>query len=63
MGVMNSLGWLGGAAAQLAIGAASDRLGMGFCLSFTAVIYLGIAVAMSSGARRLRLKKKEPEAA
>jgi MFS family permease len=63
MGVMNSLGWLGGAAAQLAIGAASDRLGMGVCLSFTAVIYLAIALAMNSGVRQLRLAKKEPDEA
>jgi MFS family permease len=52
LGIMNSLGWLGGAAAQLCIGAASLRFGMSFCLSATAVIYLGIAVALAAGARR-----------
>lgn len=54
LGVMNSLGWLGGAIAQLSIGLASERFGMGVCLSATALIYLGIALAMGLGARRLR---------
>jgi MFS family permease len=57
LGVMNSLGWLGGAAAQLCIGAASMRFGMGVCLSATAAIYLGIAVALWSGARRFKTIK------
>jgi len=54
LGIMNSLGWLGGAIAQLGIGLASERFGMGACLSATALIYLGIALAMGLGARRLR---------
>jgi MFS family permease len=53
LGIMNSLGWLGGAIAQLCIGLASDRFGMNICLSATALVYLGIAVAMVLGARRL----------
>lgn len=53
LGIMNSLGWLGGAIAQLAIGLASERFGMGVCLSATALVYLLIAVAMSLGARNL----------
>jgi MFS family permease len=53
LGIMNSLGWLGGAIAQLCIGFASDRFGMNNCLSATAVVYLGIAIAMALGARRL----------
>jgi MFS family permease len=53
LGIMNSLGWLGGAAAQLAIGVASARFGMGACLSATGVIYLTIALLMALGARHL----------
>jgi MFS family permease len=54
LGIMNSLGWLGGAAAQLCIGLASQRFGMSLCLSATAAIYLGIALLLWTGARRLR---------
>ena len=53
LGVMNSLGWLGGAAAQVCIGMASKRFGLGVCLSATTVIYLCIAVALWMGARRI----------
>lgn len=53
LGVMNSLGWLGGAAAQVCIGLASKRFGLGVCLSATAAIYLGIAAALWTGARRI----------
>jgi MFS family permease len=53
LGVMNSLGWLGGAAAQLCIGIASQRFGLSLCLSATAAIYLAIAFALWIGARRL----------
>lgn len=51
LGVMNSLGWLGGAAAQLSIGAASLRYGLGVCLSATAAIYLAMAIFLWVGAR------------
>jgi MFS family permease len=53
LGIMNSLGWLGGAIAQLCIGLASDRFGMNICLSATALVYLGIAILMALGAHRL----------
>jgi MFS family permease len=53
LGIMNSLGWLGGAAAQLSIGLASQRLGMSLCLSATAVVYLSVAILLWAGARRL----------
>jgi MFS family permease len=53
LGVMNSLGWLGGAVAQVGIGLASQRFGLGTCLSATAVIYLGIATALWVGARHI----------
>ncbi|MGH8282080.1 MAG: MFS transporter, partial [Gammaproteobacteria bacterium] len=56
LGIMNSLGWLGGAAAQLTIGLASERFGMSACLSATALIYLTIAVALWLGARKVTRK-------
>jgi MFS family permease len=53
VGLMNSLGWLGGAAAQLSIGFASGRFGMSACLSATAAIYLCIGTALFWVSRRL----------
>jgi MFS family permease len=53
LGLMNSLGWLGGAAAQLCIGLASKSFGLSACLSATAVIYLCIAIALWVGSRRI----------
>lgn len=53
LGIMNSLGWLGGAAAQWCMGAASQAVGMSACLSATAIIYLAIGAAMLLGGRRL----------
>jgi MFS family permease len=44
VGIVNSLGWLGGGLAPLAIAAASERFGMGVCLSATSLIY-----AMAAG--------------
>jgi MFS family permease len=43
VGVMNSLGWLGGGIAPLAIAAGSERFGMGVCLSATSLVYVVIA--------------------
>jgi MFS family permease len=43
VGMMNSLGWLGGGIAPLAMAAGSERLGMGLCLSATALIYVSAA--------------------
>lgn len=40
VGIMNSLGWLGGGVAPLAIAAASQRFGMGACLSATSFVYI-----------------------
>jgi MFS family permease len=57
LGVMNSLGWLGGAAAQLCIGVASARFGMGLCLSATALVYLAIAIVLLTGISRLAGKR------
>ncbi|MDR3409492.1 MAG: MFS transporter [Formivibrio sp.] len=40
VGIMNSLGWLGGGVAPLAIAAGSQRFGMGACLSATSLVYI-----------------------
>jgi len=39
VGVMNSLGWLGGGLAPLAIAFGSQHFGMGICLSSTSLVY------------------------
>jgi MFS family permease len=49
VGVMNSIGWLGGGFAPVAIGAASGRYGMRTCLSATSAIYLAFGLLMVAG--------------
>jgi nitrate/nitrite transporter NarK len=51
VGIMNSLGWLGGGIAPLAIAAASQRYGMGVCLSATSMVYILVAVVLLWNAR------------
>lgn len=51
VGIMNSLGWLGGGLAPLAIAAASQHYSMGVCLSATSVIYLFVAAVLLWNAR------------
>lgn len=43
-GTMNSLGWLGGGVAPIAIAAGAQHFGMGRCISATSVIYLVLAI-------------------
>ena len=45
-GILNSLGWLGGGIAPVAIAAASQHYGMSACISATAAIYLSLAVLL-----------------
>ncbi|HMV51620.1 MAG TPA: MFS transporter [Blastocatellia bacterium] len=52
VGVMNSIGWLGGAVAPTAIAAASARYGMGACISMNSMIYLLFGLLMVYGIRR-----------
>lgn len=51
VGVMNSLGWLGGGLAPVAIAYASQHFGMAACLSATSLIYLcfGLFLLSSTG--------------
>jgi MFS family permease len=46
VGIMNSLGWLGGGIAPLAIAAGARQFGMGACLSATSLVYLAIAAIL-----------------
>ena len=51
-GLINSLGWLGGGFAPIAIAVAASRYGMSACISATAAIYLFIGTLLLWGARR-----------
>jgi MFS family permease len=52
VGFMNSLGWIGGGVAPVAIAAASERFGMSACISANSVIYLLVASLLFYGIRR-----------
>src|SRR5262249_18626933 len=51
LGIMNSIGWLGGGIAPGAIAAASGRYGMSACLSATSLIYALAAILLIAGVR------------
>ena len=53
-GLLNSLGWLGGGFAPVAIALSASRYGMSASLSATAVIYLAVAALLFVGARSLQ---------
>jgi MFS family permease len=55
VGFMNSIGWLGGGVAPVAIAAASERFGMSASISANSIIYLLIALLMMYGIRRFLL--------
>lgn len=52
VGLMNSLGWIGGGVAPIAIAAASERFGMSACISASSAIYFLIAVLLIFGIRK-----------
>jgi MFS family permease len=54
VGMMNSLGWLGGGLAPLAIAAGSRRYGMGACMSATSLVYVLAAIILLWNARQAR---------
>lgn len=54
VGLMNSLGWLGGALAPLAIAAAAAHVSMSVSLSATGLIYLLVAALLLWNAARMR---------
>ncbi|MFN7921989.1 MAG: MFS transporter [Bryobacteraceae bacterium] len=49
LGLMNSIGWFGGGIAPVAIAAASERWGMGACISANSAIYLVFGILMLIG--------------
>ena len=51
VGFMNSVGWIGGGVAPVAIAAASERFGMSACISASSVIYLLIGLLLLFGIR------------
>lgn len=59
-GVMNSLGWLGGGTAPVAVAFASGRWGMSACLSGTALIYLLLGVLLVWGIARYMASNRTP---
>jgi sugar phosphate permease len=59
VGIMNSLGWLGGGLAPLAIAAASQHFGMGVCLSATSLVYLLVAGILLWNARAASRMREE----
>jgi len=52
LGLMNSIGWVGGGTAPVAIAAASERWGMSACLSATSLVYLLFGLVLAAGIRR-----------
>jgi MFS family permease len=56
VGFMNSVGWIGGGVAPVAIAAASERFGMGACISANSVIYLLVAILLFYGIKRYMLR-------
>ena len=52
VGTMNSLGWLGGGIAPVAIASASQHYGMAACLSATSVIYLAFGIFLYIGTKK-----------
>jgi MFS family permease len=61
LGFMNSLGWLGGGMAPVAIGAMSERYGMGGSISATSIIYLLVAILMTFGIWRYMRGAREQD--
>ena len=51
VGVMNSIGWLGGGAGAYAVGVAAPIFGMSGCLSANSVVYLCVGLLMVFGVR------------
>jgi MFS family permease len=57
-GLLNSLGWLGGGVAPIAVAVGSQRFGMGICISATSCVYLVIACLLTWAAA-VRLKRQQ----
>ena len=60
VGFMNSIGWLGGGIAPVAIAAASERYGMSACISANSVIYLAFGLLLLYGIWRYMIPPAQP---
>jgi len=60
VGFMNSVGWLGGGIAPVAIAAASERFGMSASISANSVIYLFVGLLLIYGISRLTRSSAQP---
>ena len=56
-GLMNSIGWLGGGFAPIAVAFGSRRYGMSSCLSATSIIYLGLSLVLFYDVRTFSAKR------
>jgi len=52
LGLMNSIGWLGGGLAPIAVAAASERYGMSAAISANSLVYLLFGLLLATGIRR-----------
>jgi MFS family permease len=57
LGLMNSIGWLGGSAAPIAVAAAAEGWGMSAAISATSAVYLAIAILLTWGIRSYMRKE------
>jgi hypothetical protein len=57
LGLMNSIGWLGGSAAPIAVAAAAEGWGMSAAISATSAIYLAIGLLLTWGIRSFMRKQ------
>jgi MFS family permease len=48
-GLMNAVGWLGAGAGPIVIAKASERYGMGPCLSATSIVYVVFGILLVAG--------------
>jgi len=61
LGLMNSIGWLGGGAAPVAIGVMSESFGMSRSIAATSAIYLVVGIGLYAAIRHwMRPKRTEP---
>ena len=65
VGLMNSLGWLGGGLAPIAVGMGAARFGIGPCISATALIYgaFGVALFRAAGSVSVRMRNYRVDSA
>jgi predicted MFS family arabinose efflux permease len=61
LGLMNSLGWVGGGVGTIAIASASTRFGFGACLSGTSIIYAAFSGVLLLIGRRTSEREPVPE--